>query len=146
LRSDAASIPDAKTQQPSALPAPAQVRLDVGTRVWISLKSVREPTDGVSEFSGALLLPVMHFGAVLLDRGTQISGIVSVKQGKTTIQIMEFVSNGARYRLQGTGGEANTRAGTGTAVKFDAGKVLETWIVSPSIFGKLPEDVRPPEK
>ena len=45
----------------------------------------------------------------------------------------------------GTGG-TSVRAGTGTAVKFDAGKVLETWIVSTSIFGKLPEDARAPEK
>jgi hypothetical protein len=29
----------------------------------------------------------------------------------------------------------------GTAVKFDAGKVLETWIVSASIFGKLPKEI-----
>jgi len=146
LRSDAASIPDAKTHHPPAIPAPAEVRLDAGTRVWISLKSVHERADGVSEFSGVALLPVMQSGAVLLDRSTQIWGIVSVRQGKTTVQIMEFVSNGARYRLKGTGGEANTRAATGTAVKFDAGKVLETWIVSASIFGKLPEEVRPPEK
>lgn len=47
--------------------------------------------------------------------------------------------------MKGTGGEANTGSGTGTAVKFDAGKVLETWMVSASAFEKLPEEVRPAE-
>jgi hypothetical protein len=110
------------------------------------LKSVHQRADGASEFSGVVLLPVMQSGAMLLDRNTPISGIVSVRPDKTTVQIMEFVLNRARYRLQGAGSEANTRAGAGTAVKFDAGKVLETWIVSTSIFGKLPEDARAPEK
>jgi hypothetical protein len=131
-----ASAPVVKTEQPSPIPAPVEVRLDAGTRVWISLKSVRQRTAGVSEFSGALLLPVTQAGAMVLDRNTQISGIISVKQGKTTVQIMEFGLNGVRYRLRGTDGEANT-------VRFDAGKVLETWIVSTSIFGKLPVEVRP---
>jgi hypothetical protein len=129
--------------QPPAIPAPAEVSLAADTRVWISLKSIRQRGMGVSEFSGALLLPVVQSGAMVLDRGTQVSGTVRVRQGKASVQITEFVSNGARYRLKGTGGEANTRGETGPAVKFDAGKVLETWIVSASIFGKLPEEVRP---
>ena len=145
-RSDAASIPNPQTQQAPSIPVPSEVRLEAGTRVWISLKSVHQRADGASEFSGVVLLPVMQSGAMLLDRNTPISGIVSVRPDKTTVQIMEFVLNRARYRLQGAGSEANTRAGAGTAVKFDAGKVLETWIVSTSIFGKLPEDARAPEK
>jgi hypothetical protein len=97
--------------------------------------------DGVSDFSGVVLLPVVQSGTVLLERSTQISGVIGVRQGKTAVQIMELVSNGARYRLKGTGESASTRPEMGTAVKFDAGKVLETWIVSASIFGKLPKEI-----
>ncbi len=139
--SGGASVPGARTDQPSAIPAPAEIRLEAGTRVWISLKSVRERVDGVSDFSGVVLLPVVQSGTVLLERSTQISGVIGVRQGKTAVQIMELVSNGARYRLKGTGESASTRPEMGTAVKFDAGKVLETWIVSASIFGKLPKEI-----
>ncbi len=145
-RSGGATVHSARTEQPSAIPAPAEIRLDAGTRVWISLKSVRERADGVSDFSGVVLLPVVQSGAVLLERNTEISGVVGVQQGKTAVQIMELVSNGARYRLKGTGESANTRPEMGTAVKFDSGKVLETWIVSASIFGKLPKEVGAPGK
>jgi hypothetical protein len=143
LRSNT-SAPPKKVASPP--PAPAEVRIEAGTRVWISLKSVRQRADGGSDFSGTVLLPVMQSGAALLAQNTQISGILSVKQDKTKVQIMEFASNGAHYRLKGTGGDANTGSGTGTAVKFDAGKVLETWMVSASTFGKLPEESKPVEK
>jgi hypothetical protein len=139
LRSVAASRTGAsaaapKTVQPAAVSAPAEVRIEAGTRVWISLKSVRQRADGGSDFSGVVLLPVIQSGATLLGQDTQISGTISVRQGTTTVQILEFVSNGARYRLKGTGGEANTGSGTGSAVKFDEGKVVETWMISASIF------------
>jgi len=145
-RSAAESVSKAKGEQPSPILAPTEISLEVGTRVWISLKSIRQRADGSSEFSGGLLLPVMQSGAVVLERNTQISGIVSVRQGKTAVQITEFSSNVARYRLKGIGGEVNTHSGAGRAVSFDAGKVLETWIASTSIFGKLPEDAKPTEK
>ena len=129
-----------------AVPAPNEVRLDAGTRIWITLQSVRQRADGVSEFRGILLLPVVQSGTTLLDRSNPISGTVSVAAGKTTVQITEFVSNGARYLPSTAAGEANTLPGTGPAVKFDAGKVLETWIVSASVFSKQPEDARPSAK
>jgi hypothetical protein len=145
-RSAAESVSKAKTEQPSPILAPAEISLEVGTRVWISLKSIRQRADGSSEFSGLLLLPVAQSGAVVLERNTQISGTISVRQGKTEVQITEFSLNLARYRLKGTGGEVNTHSVAGRAVTFDAGKVLETWIASPSKFGKLPEEAKPTEK
>jgi hypothetical protein len=72
--------------------------------------------------------------------------VVGVRQGKTTVKITELVSNGARYRLKGTGESASAPPGMGVAVKFNAGQVLETWISSASIFGKLPDEIGAPEK
>ncbi len=145
-RSGGTSVAGAKTQQSRAINAPAEIRLEAGTRVWISVKSVRQRADGVSDFSGSVLLPVTQSGAVLLERSTQISGVVGVRQGKTTVKITELVSNGARYRLKGTGESASAPPGMGVAVKFNAGQVLETWISSASIFGKLPDEIGAPEK
>jgi len=34
-----ANVPEAKKEQPPAVPAPPLIRLDAGTRVWIALKS-----------------------------------------------------------------------------------------------------------
>lgn len=133
-------------QRSLAPPARAEVQLQPGTRVWISLKSVRTRPDGASEFSGQLLLPVTQPGGVVLDQGTQISGLIGTREGKTTIQMTELVWNQARYRLNERGGDAELVPGTATAVRFDAGKVLETWLLSTSVFVRVPDEVNPTSK
>ena len=126
--------------------APPLIRLDAGTRVWISLKSIQPLTDGVSEFRGVVLLPVTQSSAVLLVRNTEVFGTVPVRNGKRSVQIREFLSAEAHYRLRSAGGEANLRLlGAGEVVEFDAGKVLETWMATESTYEKLPAESRPPE-
>jgi hypothetical protein len=122
------------------------IRLDAGTRVWITLKSIHPRADGVSEFRGLVLLPVTQSGTTLLGRNTEVSGSVTVRNGKRSVQILEFVSAGAHYRLKGASGEANLRApGAGEVVQFDAGKVVETWMAATSTYEKQSGEPRPPE-
>jgi hypothetical protein len=126
--------------------APPLIRLDAGTRVWISLKSVQPLTDGVSEFRGLVLLPVTQSGVTLLGRNAEVSGTMTVSNGKRSVQIREFLTVGARYRLRGASGEANLRLlGAGEVVQFDAGRVLETWMSVVSTYEKQPGESKPPE-
>jgi hypothetical protein len=142
-----APAPEATVEHSPAIPAPPVIRLDAGTRVWIALKSVRPRADGVSDFRGLVLLPVTQSGAVLLGRNTEVSGTMSVRNGKKSVQILEFLSSGAHYSLRSAGGEANLRLlGAGAAVEFAAGSVVETWIASLSMYEKLPGESSRPEK
>jgi len=123
------------------------ITLDAGTRVWIALESVRPRGDGASEFRGRVLLPVTQSGAVLLSRNVEVSGTMAVRNGKRSVQITEFLSTGARYRLKGASGEADLRLlGAGEAVEFDAGRVVETWMASVSTYEKVPGESSPPGK
>jgi len=136
--------PAARAAPLPAISAPPMIRLDAGTRVWIALKSVRSRPDGVSEFRGAVLLPVTQSGATLLGRNTEVSGTMSVRNGKRSVQILEFLSPGARYRLRSAGGEADLRLlGAGEVVQFDAGRVLETWMAAVSTYEKQSDESRP---
>jgi hypothetical protein len=122
------------------------IRLDAGTRVWITLKSIHPRADGVSEFRGLVLLPVTQSGATLLGRNTEVSGTMTVSNGKRSVQILEFLAAGARYRLRGASGEANLRLlGAGPVVQFDAGRVLETWMAVVSTYEKQLGEPKPPE-
>jgi hypothetical protein len=101
----------------------------------------------VSEFRGVLLLPVTQSGATLLGRNTEVSGTVTARDGKRSVQILEFLSAGAHYRLRGASGEANLRLlGAGEVVQFDAGRVLETWMAAVSTYDKLGGEPRAPSK
>ena len=142
-----APAPAAREEHPPAIPAPPVIRLDAGTRVWIALKSIHPRADGVSEFRGLVLLPVTQSGATLLGRNTEVSGTMTVRNGKRAVQILEFLSAGAHYRLRGASGEANLRLlGAGEVVQFDAGRVLETWMASLSTYERLGGEPRAPEK
>jgi hypothetical protein len=139
-------VPPPKAEHSPAVAAAQVIRLDAGTRVWIALKSVRPQADGVSDFHGVVLLPVTQSGAVLLARNTEVSGTMSARNGKKSVQILEFSSTGAHYRLRNASGEANLRLlGAGEAVEFDAGRVVETWMASASTYEKLSAESRPPE-
>ncbi len=141
-----AHAPEAKEERPSAVPAPPEIRLDAGTRVWISLKSIHPRADGVSEFRGLVLLPVTQSGATLLGRNAEVSGTMTVRNGKRSVQILEFLSAGAHYKLRGATGEADLRLlGAGEVVQFDAGRVLETWMAAVSTYEKQSGESRPPQ-
>jgi len=132
-----ARAPEAKVESPPAVPNPPVITLDAGTRVWITLKSIQPRTDGVSEFRGLVLLPVTQSGTTLLGRNAEVSGTMTVRNGKRSVQILEFRSAGAQYRLRGASGEANLRLlGAGEVVQFDAGRVLETWMSAVSTYEK----------
>jgi len=135
----------AKRERASVPPPPA-IRLEAGTRVWITLQSIQPRADGASDFSGVLLLPITKSGAVLFDRNTEVSGIATASGGKRSVRILEFRSAGARFRLQSAGGAANLRQPeAGEVVEFEAGKVLEAWIESASTYQKLPAESKSPE-
>ena len=141
----AAAEPAATAKLAPAVPVPA-IRLDAGTRVWITLKSVQSRTDGVSEFRGVLLLPVTQSDAVLFGQNTEVSGTTTISDGKRSVEILEFRSAGARYKLRSAGGAANLRQpGAGEVLEFEAGKVLEAWMTSASTYEKLPAESKPPE-
>ncbi len=132
-----ARAPEAKVESPPAVPNPPVITLDAGTRVWITLKSIQPRTDGVSEFRGLVLLPVTQSGTTLLGRNAEVSGTMTVRNGKRSVQILEFRSAGTQYRLRGASGEANLRLlGAGEVVQFDAGRVLETWMSAVSTYEK----------
>ena len=138
--------PAAAAGHSQAIPAPPVIRLDAGTRVWITLRSVRPRADGVSEFRGTVLLPVTQSGATVLGRNTEVPGTMTVSNGKRSVQILEFLSAGAHYKLRGASGEANLRLlGAGEVVQFDAGRVLETWMSVVSTYEKQPGESKPPE-
>ena len=139
-----ASAPEERAEPLPTTPAPAVITLDAGTRVWIALRAIRPKVEGVSDFRGAVLLPVTRSGAVLLGRNVEVSGTVIVRNGKRSVQILEFVSTGAHYRLRSASGEANLRLlGAGEAVEFDAGRVLETWMAAASVYERVPGESRP---
>jgi len=121
----------------SNVPVRNLVQLEAGTRVWISLKSVRRQSEALAEFDGTLLLPVTQSGSVVLDRDTLVSGTISTVGGKATIQIRELHLNGVPYELTSAGGGMTVHAASaGTAVEFDAGKVIETWMSSASTYSR----------
>jgi hypothetical protein len=118
----------------------AYFKLEAGTRLWIRLNSVKRQPGGSFTFQGSLLLPVNRAHEVLLDRGTEVNGSGSVSQGRTSLFITELVVQGARYILSGATGATDARPpGTGGAVQFDSGQVLEMWLASSSTYEKGPE-------
>jgi hypothetical protein len=95
-----------------------------------------------------VLLPVTQSGAVLLSRNTEVSGTMTVRNGKRSLQILELLTAEAHYRLRSASGKANLRLlGAGGAVQFDAGQVLEMWLASASTYEKAPGmDLQPQQR
>jgi hypothetical protein len=111
--------------------APASLRIEAGTAVWIRLNSFSRQSDGGFTFRGSLLLPVAPAHTVPLDRGTLVDGSGVVSQGQTSLLVKEFVTHGVHYTLNNAGG------GTGKTVQFDAGQVLELFLASASIYERV---------
>lgn len=139
----AASSPPVKLRAPSgtAMATPAMVypsiyRIAADTRFWIKLNAVNHQPDGSFTFQGSLLEPVTETGGALLRRGTQVVGSGVVSQGKTSLLVTQIVVGAHRYSLKGASG-ANARGpGAGPAVEFEAGKVLEMFLDSASVYEK----------
>ena len=69
-----------------------------------------------------------------------------MSQGKTSLLVTELVIRRARYTLKGAAGATNARPpGTGGAVQFDAGRILEMWLASDSTYEKAADALGPPE-
>lgn len=114
---------------------PASLHLGSGARLWITLDSVSRHPDDSFTFSGSLLLPLSASGSSTLDRGTTLSGWGSDAQGRTSLVISEIVVGGSHYKLKSRAGAGKVRTtGSGGAVSFDSGKVLEVWLSSDSIY------------
>ncbi len=129
-----ARTPDAQASLP-AVNAPASLHLAAGARLWLALDSFRFEGDGRVIFYGSLLLPLNSKGSSALDHGTEVSGFITSAQGQSSVLLSEIVIRGSHYKLMSQAGAGNARtAGSGGAVQFDSGKVLEMWVSSDSTY------------
>jgi hypothetical protein len=113
---------------------PPTVQLPAGTRIWLTLDSVASDPDGRFQFRAVLLLPVAASGTLLLDKGVQVLGSGRTIQNETSIQITELATNGQRYILSPASSGVSKIPGSGKAVRFESGQVLEMWVDSASTF------------
>ena len=120
---------------PAAANSPASLHLAAGARLWLALDSFRFQGDGRVIFYGSLLLPLNSKGSSALEHGTEVSGFITSAQGQSSVLLSEIVIRGSHYKLMSQAGAGNARtAGSGGAVQFDSGKVLEMWVSSDSIY------------
>ncbi len=125
----------------AAATVPASLHLAAGARLWLALESFSFQADGRVVFHGSLLLPLNSTGSSALDHGTVVSGFVTSAQGQSSVLLSEIVIRGAHYKLKSQAGAGNARAaGSGGAVQFDSGKVLEMWVSSDSIYERSTAD------
>jgi hypothetical protein len=121
------------------------LRLDPSAHLLVALSSAKQMPDGSFEFRGTLLLPVAHAGPVPLDRGVEVVGAGETREGRTSLAVMEFVVQGARYILKdGSGAMKAQTPGTGGAVQFERSQILEMWPMSPLIYEKAPDATAQP--
>ncbi|HXX17934.1 MAG TPA: hypothetical protein VEJ46_00890 [Candidatus Acidoferrum sp.] len=118
---------------------PPSVRLTAGTRLWIRIGFLARKSDGSLSFQGTLIEPVAQAYPLPLDRGAQVEGVETDKQGGTSLVLTAFVIHGIRYALKGPTSEIKGQAGTGVTVPFDNRQVLETFIERDSVYDKAPE-------
>ena len=135
------SQPSQARAQRSAPILPASLHLAAGARLWLALDSFSFQADGRVMFYGSLLLPLDSTGSSALDHGTEVSGFVTSAQGQSSVLLSEIVIRGTHYKLKSQAGAGNARtAGSGGAVQFDSGKVLEMWVSSDSTYERSPAD------
>lgn len=117
---------------------PALLRLEAGTRLWIRIVSISRQPDGSFTFRGSLLQPVSHAGGVLLDQGAELTGSGSVKEGKATVFVQQFLIRGVPYSLQrATSTLSEQMPGAGKALEFKDGQYLEMWLSSTTVYEKV---------
>ncbi len=122
----------------STIPAPKNfppVQIAQGTRIFIILQSTTSQNDGRMQFAGRLLLPLALADAVVLQKDTPVAGFAATSASETSVQITEFVHNGIRYKLgkQSSAG-LQQATGTGKALQFESGKVVEMWMEESSTY------------
>ena len=116
---------------------PERFRLRAGTQLWIRVLAINRQSDGSFEFGGTLLQPVSDAGGALLDQGAEVSGSGSVKETVTTVSVRGFVAGGVHYVLPASTGALNEQSpGTGKAVQFSKGQILQMWISSETVYEK----------
>jgi hypothetical protein len=99
------------------------------------LNSLNRQADGSLLFRGTLFEPIDRGSGVSLDRGTEIAGLETNSQGRTSVMVTEFVVQGARYTLRGANSAKNApRPGVSAAVQFDANQVVETFLEAASTY------------
>jgi hypothetical protein len=120
-----------------ATTSPTSLQFDPSAHLMVALSSAKRLPNGSFEFRGSLLLPVSQAGAAPLDLGTEVVGAGETREGTTSLAVMEFVVNGARYILkEGSGAMKAQTPGTGGAVQFERSQVLEMWPISPLVYAR----------
>jgi hypothetical protein len=113
----------------------------------VFLSAVDRKSAGQFEFRGKVLLPVTQGSVLVLGRDVEVYGFGGVSQSGTSVRITELIWGGAHYGLSGEMSTMNGRAaGTGGAVEFDAGHVLELWLASASVYERAPNDSGQPRQ
>jgi hypothetical protein len=131
---------------PAATAPPPSLRLGPDAHLLVALSSAQQLPNGSFEFRGTLLLPVPHAGDVSLDRGAEVVGAGETRQGRTSLAVMEFVVQGARYILkEGSGAMKAQTPGTRGAVQFERSQLLEMWPASSLVYEKTPGAAVRPE-
>jgi hypothetical protein len=124
---------------------PAVFRLEAGTRLWIRLISLHRQPDGSLLFRGTLFEPIDRSAGVSLDQGTEIAGVETTSQGRTSVMVTEFVVQAVRYTLRSPNGAKNApKPGVGAAVQFDTNQVVETFLEATSTYEKAAGDADSP--
>ncbi len=125
---------------PPAIGHPPTIRLGLADRLLIVLSSISPKPDGSFQFHGTLLLAVAQPGTVPLNQGTEVIGVGTKSQGKTSLAVTEFVAQGARYTLKDGSGAMNAKTpGAVGEEDFDPSQLLNKW---PTVTGRV-LDMRP---
>jgi hypothetical protein len=112
------------------------LQLASGTRLWISVEWAKPQPNGSMAFRGSLLLPLRDATSSNLEHGTRVAGSVVVEHGRRYLSLVEIIIKGTHYKLRSDakGGGVAQASGSGNAVQFDSGRVLELWLSADSIY------------
>lgn len=114
------------------------LQLDPASRLFIVLSSIGRKPEGGFQFRGTLLLPVVHRGAVQLDRGAEIIGTGSISQGQTTLAVTDVVIQGARYTLKDGNGVMHAETpGAGGGVDLHRSQVLDMHPTAAAVYEQV---------
>ncbi len=128
------------------LAGPPSIRLDAGTRVWISFETTTDQVNGHFQFTGKLLLPVSNSNVPQLKKGTPVTGSGTVSGEQTSLQVVEFELHGVRYRLRMDPRAGALPAGSGKVVEFQNGKVAELWLDSSATYDVIAVQSAQPQR
>lgn len=112
---------------------PTQLKIESGVRMLIHLVYINRQPDGSFSFLGKLLQPVTLAGGGSIGQGTKLTGSGTVNNGRAMVSLTGFTIGDATYVLQVATG-ANAQPGTGPGTELSAGKVLEMWLASVSVY------------